>query len=706
VAGLPVGLALITLGFAPVMGQDAQQSAYRNSIAQESVRKQADKIQTELGQLVAELKLNGLGGANLATLSQASTHLSGLSQEEMQKVINALQNASVTSDDGKRQQSLVTAYQGQQDLVLKLKKLASALASQQAGDKLVNQLEDLIARQSANIRQTSTLVAGGHKTDQLDAKEKTVHSLATTEQTAIGGQIDILFTNLTAQAGQTPATPDPSAASIKAVLDAMTGTLLKETAATATQLTTAGPFDGAVAKQTAVRQYLTKMLSAASSKADAATRLTQAKNQLQQVAADQKDLADITKQKKVDAATLAERQAQINDRAEVAKALLQPLNPDAAKKVDAAQQDMKQSADALNDPAKQQDAAAKQDDATKALADADKMLDQQMADIQKQQNQTPTEQMAQLQKIADEIKQAQQAQDVSPKDAAKQAQQAQKDAMVPSPDAASKLADAADKLQQQAAQQPADPQQGQQPQQPSQNSDAIKQDLAQAAQAIQAQQDALAKSAQDYQALAQTQQALDQAQKDAAAADQSLQNGTGNDLSDPARKLKSAQDQVSQAAQNPTPGMPGDAQQAMQQAADALKNASIQAVQANRSGADAQAKAAMGALQQAQNAVGQAMAQVQAQAQQQQGQGQGQQMAQQQQNSQALGGTSNAGSANQQLGGSGTGPVQRGTALVMGGLNKKDRDAITQYQAEKTPAEYAPLVQQYLKNLADVSETH
>jgi len=42
-----------------------------------------------------------------------------------------------------------------------------------------------------------------------------------------------------------------------------------------------------------------------------------------------------------------------------------------------------------------------------------------------------------------------------------------------------------------------------------------------------------------------------------------------------------------------------------------------------------------------------------------------------------------------------------GLGTVMGTLSHKDRDAILQFQAEKSPPEYAPLVQQYLKNLAD-----
>lgn len=46
-----------------------------------------------------------------------------------------------------------------------------------------------------------------------------------------------------------------------------------------------------------------------------------------------------------------------------------------------------------------------------------------------------------------------------------------------------------------------------------------------------------------------------------------------------------------------------------------------------------------------------------------------------------------------------------GPGTVMGALSHKDRDAIMQFQAEKTPLEYAPLVQQYLKNLADSGGT-
>jgi hypothetical protein len=777
-AGIPVGLAFLAVGLTPSYGQNAttpaapasnanaQQSAYRSSIAEETVRKDADKIQIQMAQLVAELKLNGISGSNLSTLSNASTHLSGMSQEDMQKVINALQSASITPEDAKRNQSLVSAYQGQQELVAKLKGLAASLTQQQASDQLTNQISALIARQSANIRQTATLLPGRHTVDALTEQEKTVHGIATAEQKAISDQIDLIISSLSGIASNPPATPDATYKTSKAVYEAMTGTLLKDTAHMAAQMTEAGPFPPAMDRQMIVKQYLIGVLRVAAAKSDAAAKLAQAKNVLDQVKQDQKDLNDATKNSKVDPKTLADRQAEINDRAEVAKAMLASLNPDAAKQVATAQKDMQKSADELNkpqqnpstDPAAQQKqddaakqaAATQQDAAQQALTDASQKLDQQIADVQAQQNQTPTEQLAQLQKAQDEIKQAQMDQQVSPQQAAQDAQKAQQDAMAQSPDAADKLADATTALQQQAqqqGQQPQDPQQaqnGQQPpqgQQPAQpqdgqqqaqngqpqqgqqpgqqnaqaNADAASQALAQAAADIQAQKDALAQAAADYQALAQASQALDQATKDTAAADKSLQDGQGKDLSDPAKNLADAQQQVAQAGQtppgqDPTQGLPQDAKDALAKAADALKNGSIKAVQSDRKGADAQAQQALAALQDAKGSVDKAMADVQAKSQMAQGKGKGDEKGdgkdQMAQNGDMKNGEQNPGQDKGLIKGSYGAKATNGSALVVGGLSPKDRDAITQFQAEKTPPEYAPLVQQYLKNLAEASDSH
>jgi hypothetical protein len=707
----------------------AQQSAYRSSIAQESVRKQADKIQSEITELVAELKLNGIDGADLAVLTNASGHLQELSQQDMQKVVNALQSASMATQEQGRQQSLVTAYEGQKTVSLKLKSLAVDMAAQEAQKEIPSKLENLIARQSANIRLTSTLASAN--ANSLSAQQKTTHDVITSEQTALGGEVDVFFTALTAAAAA-PSAPDAPPDSASAILKAMNGGSLKPVTDAATQATTAGPFPDAVSRQGDVRNALSSLLRLSLSNLDAVSKLQEVKAELEQITNDQKDLQSTTKESKLDGGTLAERQARIGDRASVTQAVLKAVSPAASTQLNEAQQDMNKSASALTEAKNPADTAPQQQAVVDALVKTAALLDTQIAAAQKAQAEAPTDQLAQLEQVKNEISAAQQ----NPQDAAS-LQKAQQDAAAVAPQAADKLADAADQLQKS---------------QP--DAAAAKNDLAQANTAVQQQEDAMKQSAQAYQALQQASHQLATAQQDAAAAQQAMQQPPASgDLTQAAKDLTQAQQALQQAqqaaaqstppttppatppqtspgappqngqqtAQQPLPGQPSqppsglppDAQQALQQAAAALQAATMQAVQAQSAGAQAQDQKAQAAMQQAQASLGQAMAQVQQQGQQGQGQGQGQQ----QQQGQQPGGKpmqpgqmatkADAGDAPQSesavLAGSG---AAGGPGQVMGGLKPKDRDAISQFQAEKSPPEYAPLVQQYLKNLADSSQAH
>ncbi len=684
----------------PPSDSDAQQSAYRSSIAEESVRKQTDKIQAEITELLTEMKLNGLDNADTALLASASGHLQTLSQDDMQKVINALQSASMNTQAGDRQQAMVSASEEQKQVSLKLKSLAADLAGQESQKEIPSKLENLIARQSANMRQTATLTGSA---DQLNAQQKTTHDLVSSEQTSIGGEIDLLFKVLAA----TPPAPVTEGAPpdiSKTVLDAMNGSPLKDASGAAIQLTSTGPFPDAVTKQTAVRDGLIAALRASLANVDAVTRLEEVKAQLNQIISDQKDLAGVTQESKLDGSTLAERQAKINDRTSVTQALLKPINATASGQVDQAQQAMAQTSDALTKAKNPTDTAPQEQAVVDGLTKAAAMLDEQIAAAQKQEAASPADKLAQLQQLQNEINQAQK----NPQATAADLQKLQQAALTPSPQAASKIADAADQLQK-----------------PQPDAAAAQQSLAQANDAVQKQEDALKQAAQAYQALQQASQALDKAQQQTAAANQAIQDNKTNDLTQAAHDLAQAQANVDQAkaatqaqaqaqAQTPPPaatdpanpttppaGLPPDAQQALQQASDALKNATNQAVQAQGAQAQAQAQQAMAAMQKAQAGLGQAMAQMQQQGQG-QGQGQGQPgqpgQKQQGQSTQAMAADA-PDSQSGLLGGIGTG----GTAQVIGGLKAKDREAISQFQAEKSPPEYAPLVQQYLKNLADSS---
>lgn len=205
-----------------------------------------------------------------------------------------------------------------------------------------------------------------------------------------------------------------------------------------------------------------------------------------------------------------------------------------------------------------------------------------------------------------------------------------------------------------------------------------------------------------------------------------------------AQHLQKAAGHASEAAASS--GLPSAAQAALQQAQNALSEATGQAAAQNASSARQNADAAQGALSQAAAALamaqagmssspGAASAQADGQGESQtqgdgqgqgsgqtQGQGQGQGQAQgkgQGQNQgmgqgQAMqkggyGGPRGTGTGGNWYGGGGDkGPrdEHKGSSTFIG-LPKRDRAALLQSQSEKYPAEYGPLVEQYMKNLAD-----
>jgi hypothetical protein len=693
-------------------GVDPQQSAYRNSIAEETVRKETDKIRAEITQLLAELKLNGLEGKDATILTDASNHLDSLSRDEMQKVIDSLQAASISTQAQDRQQSLVNAYQQQKDILLKLKALAAGLAAQDSQKQISSQLQNLIARQSANIRQTSTLQDNGHSITQLNADEKSSHEVVSSEQASIGGEIDLLVKVLAATppASSTDGDSDGS----KAVLDALNSGGLDDAAHAATTLTSAGPFSDAVTKQKAVRDGLIALLSVSLAKANALDQLQDVLAQINQSIDQQKDLEAVTRQATLSGSILAGREARINDQILVIEVLLKPVSPPAFAEVTVAQQAVAETSTAMQNAAHTMDAAPQEqavvDDLTKAAA----MLDKEVAAVQQQENLSPGEQLAQLQQLQSEINQAQN----NPNASAADLQKVGQDAVAPAPQAAGKIADAAGQLQQSPS-----------------NKDGANKSLAQASAIVQQQEDALKQTVQSLQALTQASQQLSKAQQEAAQANQSMQNKSNPDLTQAARDLSQAQANVDQVQQQPPPDVSPEAQKALQQASDALKKATTQAVQAQGDGARAENQKAIEAMKKAQAGLGEALAKMQ-----QQGQGKGQGKGKDQEQGQDLaqsqgqgegqghgqegkgpghgaGGGKNGPSGTQLGSGAGnsgggeqdgpaTGSVESGTALSVGGLSPKDREAISQFQSEKSPPEYAPLVQQYMKNLADGSTTH
>lgn len=197
------------------------------------------------------------------------------------------------------------------------------------------------------------------------------------------------------------------------------------------------------------------------------------------------------------------------------------------------------------------------------------------------------------------------------------------------------------------------------------------------------------------------------------------QQGVGEQaMQNAAQNLEQALNDVTPIAAGEAGQLPAAAQQAVQSAQSALTQAAAQAGANQQSPAQANAAQAAQALAQAQAALALAQAGLSSQmAQGQQGQqgqgqgqspGQGQAQGQGQQPGQGPGtppprGTGKDGNWSGAGGANGARRAATGSGTYIG-LPQRDRAAIQQSQAEKYPQEYAPLVEQYLKNLSDQSD--
>ena len=668
------GLGLCAAQDDSAANSDVQSSIADYGTAQSTVQTQADQIHAQLVQLMQELKANGLGGANLDTLANTSSNLSSLSQEDMQKVVDLLQSASTTPEESKRLQALVAAYQGQKDVALKLKALAGQVIKEQSINELMAQLEGLIVRQSANLRHTSVLQAIGKTSDQFNDSQKAAHGLAKAEEQSIANQIDFISGSLATPPGGSQSEQEVKTARI--LLDAMTASPLKDVVHQAVQSTNAGSFNDAITKQTSVRDSLADLLRTLLATEDATTQMQQAKSQIDQAIVEQTELAQAAKEGNQDGALLAKRQTEINNRTEVAKALLKSINSLAADDVKNAQDKMDETSSSLANTKNPADAAPKADGAATDLKAASDRLKEQIAASEKTKSESLDERLAGLEKLKEQITKAQTALPTNPAEAEKLTKEAQTEAMTQSPPAASDLGDAKTQLDQ-----------------PQPDTTKADKKLTDAKAKIDGQMTELAKLAADYKALSDANDVLNQAKTSATDADSKLQSATSPDLTDPTHKLADAQTKVDQVTQSLPPGLQGDAKPDLKKASDSFKEGANQSVQSNRPGAHDATQKGLAAIQSAQGALAAAMGKLMAA-----GSGMGQQGPLTQ--AYFLKGVATKGDPHQALlKGANTGVSGPGQAI--GSLSPKDRDAISQYQAEKVSPVYAPMVEQYLKNLAD-----
>lgn len=717
---------LCAAGFVrPLRADDISKNLIQQSQAdQQDIRNHTAAVVTQVQDLIDELAANGISGDDNKVLQATKAALNNLSGPEMERVIASLQKAGSAADSTTTQQNAVKAYTGQKGIILQFQQILKEYAQRQAAYALPQRFKELSNRQTETMRTTTEVAARtvGQSASELSSMDQTTEQIVQTDQAAIISDVAQAQEQLDKAVQDSAGDEGKNLA--QAQQDLKSGKL-QQALNQANDDIKAGNLLKAISDQKLARDELRRVTRDLNPASDIVDALTATAGDLAQLIESQKKLSDQTNGSisgKTADSSLVDKQIVLVDKTDLLQQDMQSLSPDAAGIVKGAINPMQVSRFKLHDLVAYPQAVQSQSEAIAKLEEAQKQLQQQVADAQKAEDEANKDPVAKLQdlqkKIQDEIKQQQQI-----------AQQTAQAENAPTPDPAN-VADAQQKqsqLQDQTSALQKDAQA---------DSLSTSQTLANAAaQMDQAQKDLAdpAKGADAKNAQAAALSALNQANKDLdqqiaqaqqtpadpsalAAADAALQKSqdeAGNaqaDASpappatpdtDAASKALADAGKDAQTAAN-TPGLPQDAAQDVKNAQAELAKGQQDAGQKNASGAAAHAAAAQQALAQAQAKVASAAAAMA-------GNAPGNAPGSQKSNQPGPPGppgriAGNTTSHSTKIAG---GDNKKGTLHDVNGTDKfislaaRERAAIGQSQEEKRPQEYAPMIDQYMKNLAD-----
>lgn len=687
---------------------DLQTSAYRNSIAQDEVRKQADDVRRQLGLLLEDIQQNQVNTPEADLARKAAAKLQNLGDEQILPLIQMLKEAGAMDSASKVQGQLTEASKEQKSIQVLLKSMADGLSLHKDQASIQQRLEQLVLRQTTNLRQTQDIAATG--------KPAEIASLCQSEQNALRQEVDLTVETLQKVVDGVAAEQKEKFA---VALNEIKAQSVPTLAATAAAETAAAKYPSAIASQTRLRDALQTVLLKMKANLSPQERAQSLAAKMKELATQQEALAEATKKAPESAQKdMREAQRQLADKVAAVQKEVQDLNAGASEKTTKAQEAMNKAAEDLKTEKKpkKDDVAAAQKDAADKLAkageDLAKTADKLASDKAPQNAAQAMADLSQLSQKVAEAQAQQNAQSANPATDADQkkkleekTKELQQQALAKNAEAAKSLGEAAGKMQENKPQEAA-------------------QALAQANAAIQAQMQAVAQAAAKDQQMQGVSKEIAEAKAAAEEARKDLQKAQpGQDQMAAIKKTEEAQKSLQEAQQAANAaGAPADVKQALQEAQKALDKSKLDAAQMKKDAATASNANAQKNLQSAMQSIQQASAAALASAmpnspqQQQSGQQQnGQQLNGQPQNGQqmAQGGDQNKPAIDGQSGGGmgglkgddalkyiGSGGPQGTIAQVNAGLKPKDREAVALLQKEKAPSEYQGMAGQYLKNLA------
>ena len=118
---------------------------------QQQIKATTSRVGVQLESIIAEFERNGINGEDVKVLRAIRTVLDKLSEKDMTRVLEFLQQSRAATDSTAAAQSATEAYAGQKTIVVQLQQLVLEYQRQQALYELSLRLKELASRQTANM---------------------------------------------------------------------------------------------------------------------------------------------------------------------------------------------------------------------------------------------------------------------------------------------------------------------------------------------------------------------------------------------------------------------------------------------------------------------------------------------------------------------------------------------------------------------------
>src|SRR5258705_7631029 len=298
---------------------------------QTQIKAQTQNVAAQLGAIIDEFKRNGLDGQDVEVLEAIRRGLGKLSDQEMKKVIDALQEARRQADPSQSKKAFAGAVSDQKAIIAQLRARPLEYQRQQALYDLSLRLAALAERENANLKTVVDLakMTGNATASRFDDTQRASPQIQAADQQGLKDEVNPLLTKLETLTKAADGTTKDRLN--KAMEQAKTGGLKHAIESAIEDLKNAALYRAAGSEKI-IRDQLRELSRLVAPPKDALAALQAALKEIEKQIESEKAIVEQTRKmdKKNDAAELENRQADVVDRTDAVRTDLQQIAPDAS----------------------------------------------------------------------------------------------------------------------------------------------------------------------------------------------------------------------------------------------------------------------------------------------------------------------------------------------------------------------------------------